>query len=462
MLDPQTLPEVAAIEDTPSVSQGAVIASTLFEILSSLGVNVPLAHRVLRLQAGTVSGRNSLRRAAAALHAMATQKMDPGSNPTMPDIVAAAQWVATRYWGLSQQAQHDTSSSSNSETYADVSNIMKEICLTMEADNRVAQPDKKAASVRFTAASKSSIDAANAAGVDFSAAENRWLKGVPESISTPSTLPESSTISTTTAVAAAAAAAARDLAVESGVFDPVTRMFWKNYRARAVQQTSASAAMVLRKYTRRACLPDEYLTVADTLHLPLTRPLRPLREDMESGKEGDEDKSDDDAAMEELEVPPQIVNGDQEVKQEGLIMTEQTGSKIEEETTIVKEEELPSLPMISPVAGVAPSPVPVIAPSSAPAADFDLYADLGADLAIGKGEIAAAPIAVPAPKPATISEPTSLFSDDPAALLNDPAAIASLLQDPVKMQELLQRNPALLVALKAKLGKSRGDGGDAK
>jgi len=454
MLDPQTPPDIAAIEDTPNVNQGAVVASTLFEILSSLGVNVPLAHRVLRLLAGTVSGRNSLRRAAAALHAMATQKMDPGSNPTMSDVVAAAQWVATRYWGLSQQAQHDGSSSSNSETYADVSNIMKEICLTMEADMMVAKPDNKPASVRFAAATKSSIAAAIAAGLDLTAAEHRWVQSVPDPISF--SLSENRTITTATVIAAAAAAAAaRDLAVESGVFDPVTRMFWKNYRARAVQQTPASAAMVLRKYTRKACLPDEYFTVADTLHLPLTRPLRPLQEDMEAGQEGDERGGD--TAMEEVKVPPQPVNGE-EGKQVEPIMTEEAVSKMEE-TKIVKEEELPSLPVIAPVAVVAPSTVPVIAPSSAPAADFDLYADLGADLergegegqGNGEGEVAIAPIAVPAPttapKPAPISEP-----DDPAALLEDPAAIAALLQDPVKMQELLQRNPALLVALKAKLG----------
>ncbi|KAL4548666.1 hypothetical protein Ndes2526B_g01224 [Nannochloris sp. 'desiccata'] len=476
MLDPQTPPEVAAVEDTPNVNQGAIIASTLFEILSSLGVNVPLAHRVLRLLAGTVPGRNSLRRAAAALHAMATQKMDPGPNPAMSDIVAAAQWVATRYWGLSQQAQHEGSNSSNSETYADVSNIMKEICLTMEADAMVAQQDHKPASVRFAAATKSSIAAAIAAGVDLRAAEHRWVKGVPDPISTTSAnITENSTRTGTTAagVAAAAAAAASDLAVASGVFDPVTRMFWKNYRARAVQQTSASAAMVLRKYIRRACLPDEYFTVADTLHLPLTRPVRPLREDMEAGQEGDDEAGD--AAMEKVGIPPQLGNGEEVKEGEGALMMEEAAIKMEE-IKVEKEGDVPSLPVLPQGASVVaaptllPSAVPVIAPSSAPAADFDLYADLGADLGIGEGEgegeVAVAPGAVPAPKaapkpkPAPISEPrSSHLSDDPAALLNDPEAIAALLQDPVKMQELLQRNPALLVALKSKLGKSSRDGG---
>jgi hypothetical protein len=88
----------------------------------------------------------------------------------------------------------------------------------------------------------------------------------------------------------------------------------------------------------------------------------------------------------------------------------------------------------------------VIAPSSAPAADFDLYADLGGDLG---GVVAPAPAAAVVPKAEPISEPTSPLSES-----FTPEAIAALLKDPAKMQEMIQRNPALAAVLKSKLGGS--------
>jgi hypothetical protein len=447
MLDPQIPPDVAAFEDTPNTDRGSEVASTLLELLSSLGVNVPLAHRVLRLLAGNVSGRTSLRRAVAALHAKATRGVDSGSsNPT--EVIAAAQWVATRYWGLSQQAQHadsEASGTSNSETFADVSNIMKEICWTMEPDLIVAEQMQqqsaggKKAKERFAAATKASLAAAVAAGVDISAAEQRWERNIPDPISVNPSINAHTSEKTNTAAAAAAMAAAAeagDLAIASGVFDPVTRMFWTNYRARAVQPTLASAALVMTKYIRETCLRDEYFTVADTLHLPLTRPLRPIREDMEAGQEADDEDYDGTDVAVEME----------EEEEEGIGAGGQQLGGNEE----VKKEEVEELPVLPPVAVVAPiippSSVPVIAPSSAPAADFDLYADLGGDLG---GVVAPAPAAAVVPKAEPISEPTSPLSES-----FTPEAIAALLKDPAKMQEMIQRNPALAAVLKSKLGGS--------
>jgi hypothetical protein len=438
MLDPQIQPYDAAIDDTLRVEHGKIVASVLLEFLSSFGVNIPLAHRVLRLLAENACGRISICRGAAALHAKATQNMD--SRASAAEIVAAAQWVATRYWEMAQQAQHDVTVS---ETYADVVKIMTTTIESMEEDGMVEQDQQRRqqkqelqANKRFVAATYNSIAAAKAAGVDLSVFEHRWEKEIPDPISSAAIIPFESSISansTTTSAAAAAAAAASDLAIASGIFDPATRMFWTNYRARAVQQTRASTEMVLRKFHRKTCLPDEYFTLADTLHLPLTRPVRPLHEDMEADQEADdEDGGMDGVATLEEDTGPSEVLKNEEIK--------------EEERVEIKNETSPL-----PVAPIVPSVnVPVIAPPTAPAADFDLYADLGADLGIGGG---AAAVEVPKTEP---SGPTSPVADDPSALLNDPEALKAVLQDPAKMQELLQRNPALLMVMKSKLGK----GGD--
>lgn len=513
-LDPLAPPDVAALEDVPGVAQGITVASTLLEILSSLGANIPLAERVLRLMAGTPPGRAALRRAALILHAAAT-KETLSEEPTVPQTVVAAQWVATRYWGLSQQAQH--ASAPGAEAYADVADIMKEICGTLDADGSVPPPPPPLASQRFGAAAKAAITAAAAAGQDLAAAESRWDRGI---LAPPAVAASSQD----------AAGAAWDQTF--GVFDAATSMFWKNFRARAVQQTPAATALVLRKYTRRTCLPDEHLTVADTLRLPLTRPLRPLTEDMGTTEESGEGGERTSEGMGGLLSPPQPQAQEQQQRSERAgdgAGAFGTGVSPGGGTTEHAMAAMPTIPVVPIVVPISSAPV---LPSAAPPADFDLYADLGADFGVAppvapsapqqdvpvhrsdepagktaegrvsagqqegttavassvqspKETIPSQPIAeleganVPAKEssepqtgpsstspPVVASDaqaapqapapaPSEVPLDDLAGLLKDPSAITALLKDPARMQELLVRNPALLAVLKTRLGGGR-------
>ena len=374
MLDPTISQELAAMEDVLSIPQATIVASTLLEILSSMGANIPLAERILRLMAGTPPGRIALRRAAAALHATAT-KEPISDDPTMAQIVSAAQWVATRYWGLSQQAQHG--SGPGVEAYADVADIMKEIVQSLQTDGADLPPPRPPASERFGAAAKAATTAAVAAGQDLSASESRWDRGV--------LVPP---------ILDAAGTAVSNWDPTFGVFDAATSMFWKNFRARAVQQTPAATALVLRKYTRRTCLPDEHLTVADTLKLPLTRPLRPLTEEMgvSGAEQGTEDGlltgGEGTGVIQEGVgsgiLSPQIQSQDllqQQLKVQPPVLSPGFGTT---------QHAAPAMPISIPVANIPPiSSAPVIS-SAAPPADFDLYADLGPDFGL-----APAPASVP-------------------------------------------------------------------
>ena len=516
-LDPMAPPELSAIQDVPAVQSSTIIATILLEILSTLGVNVPLAQRILRLLTGTFPGRAALRRAATIVHASASGEPAP-VDASVAQIAVAAQWVATRYWGLSQQAKQ--AGASGADSFVDVADIMKEICVSLDVDGLAPPPAPPPVAVRFTAAAQAAIEAATAA--ELAENEARWDRG------------EDSVVRFQDAVAVVGVpgggggvetGAAANLSL--GICDAVTRMYWRNYRARMVQQTQLATDLILKKYTRRACLPDEGLTITSVLHPPLTHPLRPLVEEMEEwgvavGEEEERNIDDDDEAVvivsDILPLPLPPPSSSLALPFGGGGGGDVLNLKIEH---------------VAGDGGLLPRDISVV--GGAPAADdFDLYADLGGDdFGMGtdvggsaavvrekavKVEVPASAAAVekeededderrtqpmdddddleielkemepeppqqqqqqqeeetkevkvvvaPLPSPPTatpLQMPSSSSLDsgsmsvpDPATLLSNPAAVAALLKDPAKMQELLLKHPALFAVLKVKLG---GGGG---
>lgn len=249
-LNPLAPPEQQRQEETPPVKQGALLAVLLLEKLPQMGVNAMIGHRVLKLLAESETGRVALRRAVVRVHSRGSgSATPPEGDPPQIQLAQAAQWVASRYWKLAEGLGSEAGSEGLKGVYTDLVNIMQKICLNVEEDQVRKIP---AASARFVAALQATMQAAAAAGVDIAAEEVRW-----------------------TAPWEGEALGA------SSVFDPVTRMFWRNVRARACQQSSASAAYAMRRFARHDCMPDADASIVRSLHPPLTSRKRPRDETLD-------------------------------------------------------------------------------------------------------------------------------------------------------------------------------------
>jgi len=234
---------------------------------------------------------------------------------------------------------------------------MKEICASMHADISAleAYGEPSPAPLRFAAATQAAVDLAVKSGLDPNAAEVRWQ--------TPSQV---------------------GMRSQEVIFDRATRAFWKNYKERSVQQSSATAGAVLRKYSRRDCAPDVHLTIAGLLHAPLTHPVRPLEETMQPEGEMEGEAVE---VVGQVEVESDMKN----VQPEGAVAAPRTAEvKVEdqpqppeeEEEAVTREEneELVAGEFAFPVVpvevdGTAIAIVPPVEPPP-DAADLDLYGDL--------------------------------------------------------------------------------------
>lgn len=363
-LDPTAPIERREIQEVPQTLQATVVASTLLELFPMLGANASLAHRVLRLMVTTLSGRYALRAAVAALHAKANGAPPPPPEPSLHAIVSAAEWVATRFWDSASRARAAGMGDDVANAYADVSEIMKEVCAAIDGD-RDRPPPPPPAAIRFAEAAKAAVDAAVQVGLDPNKSEIRWES--PDE---------------------GAAKAPQEL------FDPGTRMFWKNFAARAVPQLQAATTPAMKRYTRHTCAPDPELNVAATLHPPLAHPLRPMDEDMEA--EGGE--SDGEAQPPPVELNPEGGTATEEAVLKATVKGEEAhdlGAGVEgsvqkpvevaangageaEEKNVAAVE--PALPAAQPLpAAVVPAGATSVAPL---AADLDLYADLDPTMAL--------------------------------------------------------------------------------
>ena len=156
---------------------------------------------------------------------------------------------ACRYYLASEQLPPDPASESLRGIFMDVVAILVHIFEEgpMEADRARETPS---APSRFVAALQSAVQAAAAAGADVSGDEHRWEEP----------------------------AAAESGAAAAEVADAPTRMFWRNVQARAAGQSAASAQQAIRRFARLDCLPDPDVSVAASLHPPLTHRRRPRDE----------------------------------------------------------------------------------------------------------------------------------------------------------------------------------------
>ncbi|PRW45038.1 G-patch domain-containing [Chlorella sorokiniana] len=225
-IDPMAPPKRQQVEDMPPVGEAVPLARTLLELLPSMGANALVAHRALRMLAAAETGRLALRRAVVALHAAATGSEAPSGAPGDVAVAQAAQWVANRYWAAAERLTGSDAAAVAAggleglrAAFADVLNIMQQICVAADEDS---VPKPLSAQQRFVGALQAALHAAAEAGLDTGGDEHRW-EGP-----------------------GAAEALAADL-----VHDPASGLFWRNVRARASAQSQASAAHAMRRFARR-------------------------------------------------------------------------------------------------------------------------------------------------------------------------------------------------------------------
>lgn len=349
-LDPIISREQAAAEETLSVVQATAVSAALLEHLPALGANIPLANDVIKLLSKTASGRIALRHAAAALHhAAAGQQMPPELRPE--HAIAGAQYVANKYWTMASSVKDNPAMASVYQTFEDVCTVMKDICTTIDGD---AAPGASApAPMRFAVAAQAAVAKRSAdrrRGRERDG-DVRWECPGTSSSSFAGVLALCHCDGRTT-----------------DVFDPVTRVFWRNHMARSVPQTPASTAASLRRYYRKECAFDRGLAVVTTLHAPLSHPTRPMDEDMIYGNDGVA------LILDALQQQQQV---EEEIER---IKGEEDGSIVAKEERIVKEEGRENVEEAAAAAMAAV--VNVVLPMSiepqqdAGAVEFDLYADL--------------------------------------------------------------------------------------
>ena len=371
-LDPGVEREKIELEDVPSVADCCAIAMVLLRRMDVLGDNMSLGHRILHLLASTIPGRAGLRRAVVNLYIASSGEAMPDDAQeelSVQQLAEGAKWMATRYWNLSQG---EGIPSEIAQEFHNVADLMKMLLGKMEEDGPEPGPSPPVATrIADAVVAAVASDPVTARG----SGETYGFTGRCSSTVTGNTTTTDSTM----------------VPIEFGgnVYDPVTRMYWKNLRARAVPLSAVASSAIARKFVRRDCIPDEYVTVVDILHMPLTHPLRPLNEDMLGEGEGGAG----DVVMTEGDGPP---SGDEQQQQ---VVKEQEQEEGGQQPLLM----MPTITTTADVVSVVPLPAapPIIVPVAASGADdFDLYADLGPDLGMlggggGGGEplgVAVAPV----------------------------------------------------------------------
>jgi hypothetical protein len=199
-LSPTAPPDVAAREETPPVTQSAAVATFLLLHLPSIGANAVIGHRILRLLAASPHGRTALRKAALQVFQLHEGRPPPPPSDVIDPVqlAAAAQALANRYWTVAEQLNAYEAGEGLKAAFSDVVTMAQEICTSLEGDRVGEVPPAPA---RFVAALQASLAAAADTGAALE--ESRW-EGVE----------------------------AGEARVRAAVHDPVTRMFWKNVKAR--------------------------------------------------------------------------------------------------------------------------------------------------------------------------------------------------------------------------------------
>ncbi|KAK9862215.1 hypothetical protein WJX84_008545 [Apatococcus fuscideae] len=197
-LNPSATGHHRICDECPSTAEAATLMALLMASLPRMGPNAHLAKRVLKGLAAHVPGRLALRHAAAKWQAQLAQQQGAPAPPGQANK-EALEWAATQLWQMGEQRGGD---SGMQGVCTEVAGILEEVANHQEEEESPDSPAPASAPARFSAAVKSAMVAARAAGLNPSAAQCR------------SELSESSS------------AAAL-------IYDSATRMFWRNMQARA-------------------------------------------------------------------------------------------------------------------------------------------------------------------------------------------------------------------------------------
>ena len=341
-LDPSTTPEF----DVPTASKGAAIAATLLQHIENLGPNLQLSHRVLRLMTSTAAGRGALRLAAINLHFKSTGQEIP-STEEKKRILSAAQWVAKKFWQASSQAKKQ--GNPFSVIGADIADIMKEICASMETDSELVATPPTAA-VRFAAAAQAAVAAVQNLK-DSMPCEDQYNSDPIVML---------------------------DLAIKD-IFDQSVKMFWRNRDARSVQKTRAAAITALKRYTKYECGHDEDLTVSSMLQPYITIPSRPLIETMHADLERDVYFSETELAniqREETKTDEgKIIDSTSPQYAKDELLEERPGHVTHDTTMMVANLE-DEMPKVTPLESEMIPVVETNGEEKVSPLDIDIYADL--------------------------------------------------------------------------------------
>jgi hypothetical protein len=323
--------------------------------------------------------------------------------------------------------------------FADVLNIMQQICVAADEDS---VPKPLSAQQRFVGALQAALHAAAEAGLDTGGDEHRW-EGP-----------------------GAAEALAADL-----VHDPASGLFWRNVRARASAQSQASAAHAMRRFARRECAADPEASLETSLHPPLTLPRQPRDQPpaMEPPQARQPGRVAAPAAAAHSTAVPDGAAAPVAIKTEPLAAQQQGG--VQQPAVSVQAQQPGPLPVAqqpvedlygdldlrargSAAAGGRPGPVAQQQPPShsQPGGTGQQSVQQTAAAAQPPMQPATAGVAGQAPGSAAAQQPVDVAAGDLKTLLSNPAALQALLKDPAQLQRLLEKHPALITLLKSTLG----------
>lgn len=450
--------KATSVADILRPTSGALIASTLFDHITALGVNIPLAINILKQLSKSPIGRSCIGHGVLLLFSKAQGKKLHDITPEL--IMSAMQWLVTQYRTIKSQVQDENAKL----IFSNLEHILKQVCLSMDDDEReppydVAPP----AAVRFASVAK------QASIHSRKARSNKFFLAVSGD--------------------------------ESLKDCPTLLLFWKNFKARQVPRSAARNSAALQKYfTWEVAGKLQQFCMADLLHPWLTHPSRLLNEGMRAKMDKEENHC---AAGYDLETLGKTEKGTHS-KDDTPANVSDTKNKTKFTHEQRKEDfslqiDLPEIPVIVPEEQAAEV--------DQDDAAFDLYADLYPAVADRKEvdtkenkfvpqEVQEAMViktepmeeeqddaeepskdealekdAMPetANKMPDIQEEENeeeqkreeeqereqedslpLMSSMPS-IPSDPKELEALLQDKEKIAHLLSQNPELLAALKAKL-----------
>ncbi|CAL8468510.1 g8050 [Coccomyxa elongata] len=229
-LDPSLSPEQRAIDECVGTNEAGSVVAILLAGLGRLGGNAFIAKRLVAALAAHAPGRAALRTAVTRWQAQATGASTTGE--------AALQWAVSRLW---QQGQ-DGAEASLRQVCSEVGGLLQAVATTEDEDDEQATP--ATAPIRFAAA----VQAALNSGLPPASSEDELAE-----TSSPEAL----------------------------IYDTATRMFWRNVSARAAGATLNKLGRKPMRYDIPEAVPVPAVT--SCLTQGLTRPKHPRDARMAAG-----------------------------------------------------------------------------------------------------------------------------------------------------------------------------------